>query len=101
MARPHCSALAWVARSSEIRPPNSASAYAVARGDYGWGTVAHAGEEGGAEYVREALDILKVDRIDHGVRCEADPDLVDRLADRGVPLTVCPAPTSCCGCFPT
>jgi adenosine deaminase len=35
-------------------------------------------------------DILAVDRIDHGVRCEADPDLIDRLAERGTPLTVCP-----------
>jgi adenine deaminase len=81
-------------------PSKFRKAYAVARGDYGWGTVAHAGEEGGADYVREALDILKVDRIDHGVRCEADPDLVDRLADRGIPLTVCPCSNIMLRVFP-
>jgi adenine deaminase len=81
-------------------PSKFRKAFAVARGDYGWGTVAHAGEEGGADYVREALDILKVDRIDHGVRCEADPDLVDRLADRGTPLTVCPCSNIMLRVFP-
>jgi len=81
-------------------PSKFRNAFAVARGDYGWGTVAHAGEEGGADYVREALDVLKVDRIDHGVRCEADPDLVDRLADRGVPLTVCPCSNIMLRVFP-
>jgi adenosine deaminase len=52
--------------------------------------VAHAGEEGPPEYIREALDILKVRRIDHGVRCIEDPDLVKRLVDEQIPLTVCP-----------
>ena len=52
--------------------------------------VAHAGEEGPAHYIREALDILQVRRIDHGVRCEEDPDLVRRLVRERVPLTVCP-----------
>src|SRR3954452_4922498 len=56
----------------------------------GFLTVAHAGEEGPAEYVREALDLLHVRRIDHGVRCLEDPALVDRLAAEQVPLTVCP-----------
>jgi len=60
----------------------------------------HAGEEGGADYVRDALDVLKVDRIDHGVRCEADPDLIDRLADRGIPLTVCPCSNIMLRVFP-
>lgn len=63
--------------------------FAEAR-DLGWKTVAHAGEEGPPEYIWEALDILKVDRIDHGVRCEEDPKLVARLAEEQVPLTVCP-----------
>jgi adenine deaminase len=81
-------------------PSKFRKAFAVARGDYGWGTVAHAGEEGGADYVREALDVLEVDRIDHGVRCEADPDLVDRLAERGVPLTVCPCSNIMLRVFP-
>jgi adenosine deaminase len=52
--------------------------------------VAHAGEEGPPEYIREALDVLKVRRIDHGVRCVEDPDLVKRLVDEEIPLTVCP-----------
>ena len=52
--------------------------------------VAHAGEEGPAAYITEALDVLQVRRIDHGVRCEEDPDLVRRLALERVPLTVCP-----------
>jgi adenosine deaminase len=52
--------------------------------------VAHAGEEGPPEYIREALDLLKVRRIDHGVRCLEDPALVARLVDEQVPLTVCP-----------
>lgn len=52
--------------------------------------VAHAGEEGPASYIVDALDILKVKRIDHGVRCSEDPELVHRLAHEKVPLTVCP-----------
>lgn len=52
--------------------------------------VAHAGEEGPAAYVREALDVLGVERIDHGLRCMEDPSLVDRLARERVPLTLCP-----------
>ncbi|BBB13518.1 adenosine deaminase [Sphingopyxis sp. FD7] len=52
--------------------------------------VAHAGEEGPPEYVREALDLLKVDRIDHGNRSLEDPALVARLAASGMTLTVCP-----------
>ena len=80
---------------SKFRP-----AFAVARGDFGWGTVAHAGEEGGADYVRDALDTLKVDRIDHGVRCDADPDLVSRLADERTPLTVCPCSNVALRVFP-
>ncbi len=51
---------------------------------------AHAGEEGPASYIIEALDILGVERIDHGIRCMDDPDLVERLVDERVPLTVCP-----------
>lgn len=52
--------------------------------------VAHAGEEGPPAYIREALDLLHVERIDHGVRCEEDPALVEELVRRRVPLTVCP-----------
>ena len=56
----------------------------------GFLTVAHAGEEGPPAYIYEALDLLQVSRIDHGVRCEEDPALVERLAREGMPLTVCP-----------
>jgi adenosine deaminase len=52
--------------------------------------VAHAGEEGPAAYIREALELLGVERIDHGVRCDEEPALVDRLARDQIPLTVCP-----------
>jgi adenosine deaminase len=51
---------------------------------------AHAGEEGPPEYIEEALDLLHVKRIDHGVRCLEKPALVERLRQEGVPLTVCP-----------
>jgi len=56
----------------------------------GFLTVAHAGEEGPADYVRQALDHLHVRRVDHGVRCLEDSTLVDRLVREQVPLTVCP-----------
>ncbi len=56
----------------------------------GFLTVAHAGEEGPPEYIWQALDLLKVRRIDHGVRCMEDPDLVARLREERIPLTVCP-----------
>lgn len=56
----------------------------------GFLTVAHAGEEGPPEYVRQALDLLRASRIDHGVRCNEDPGLVQRLKEEQIPLTVCP-----------
>ena len=56
----------------------------------GFLAVAHAGEEGPPEYIWQALDRLKVSRIDHGVRCIEDPHLTARLAGDGTPLTVCP-----------
>jgi len=67
----------------------------------GWHIVAHAGEEGPAEYVEEALDLLRVERIDHGVRCEEKPELVQRLADLQIPLTVCPLSNVKLRVFPT
>ena len=66
-----------------------ARAYEMAAAE-GLHRVAHAGEEGGPEYVREALDVLGVERVDHGNRAMEDPDLVARLRDEQVPLTVCP-----------
>ncbi len=57
---------------------------------HGLRLVAHAGEEGPPAYIEAALDILQVERIDHGVRCMESPALVDRLAQQQTPLTVCP-----------
>jgi adenosine deaminase len=70
-------------------PEKFARVFARARGE-GLHLVAHAGEEGPPEYIRTALDLLRVERIDHGVRCVDDPALVQRLAHERVPLTVCP-----------
>ncbi|MDQ4038624.1 MAG: adenosine deaminase [Actinomycetota bacterium] len=77
--------------SAEVGHPPAAfrSVYAEAR-DQGLRTVAHAGEEGPPSYVWEALDVLAVDRIDHGIRSMEDPDLVRRLRRDRTPLTVCP-----------
>jgi adenosine deaminase len=77
--------------SSEVgHPPTKfVEAYDLARSE-GLHLVAHAGEEGPPEYVWQALDVLGVERIDHGVRSIEDPALVDRLADERLPLTVCP-----------
>lgn len=77
--------------SSELGHPPSkfVRAYERARA-MGLKTVAHAGEEGPPEYVWEALDLLKVDRIDHGNRALEDPRLVTRLVAEGMTLTVCP-----------
>ena len=63
--------------------------FAKARG-LGLRAVAHAGEEGPAAYIREALELLHVERIDHGVHCDEDPELVAELARLRIPLTVCP-----------
>ena len=56
----------------------------------GFLTVAHAGEEGPTEYIWEAIDLLKVKRIDHGVQCLKDEKLVQKLKEEQIPLTVCP-----------
>eukprot|EP01006_Ploeotia_vitrea_P001334 TRINITY_DN104634_c0_g1_i1.p2 TRINITY_DN104634_c0_g1~~TRINITY_DN104634_c0_g1_i1.p2 ORF type:complete len:375 (-),score=231.14 TRINITY_DN104634_c0_g1_i1:2-1126(-) len=56
----------------------------------GFRTVAHSGEEGPAQYVSDALDLLKVERVDHGVRCLEDDKVVERLVAERVPLTCCP-----------
>jgi adenosine deaminase len=58
--------------------------------EHGFRVVAHAGEEGPPEYVREALDLLGAERIDHGVRSIEDAELMERLAREQIPLTVCP-----------
>jgi adenosine deaminase len=56
----------------------------------GFKTVAHAGEEGPADYVWEALDLLKVSRIDHGNNSLNDENLIQKLISQQIPLTVCP-----------
>jgi len=77
--------------SAEIgHPPREfAQVFARAR-EAGFVAVAHAGEEGPASYVAEALDLLEVERIDHGVHAADDPALVTRLREGGVALTMCP-----------
>ena len=77
--------------SAEVgNPPSKFQAVFDRARAHGLRTVAHAGEEGGPEYVWEALDLLKVSRVDHGVRSLEDPALVARLRDERMPLTVCP-----------
>ncbi|WP_374649369.1 adenosine deaminase [Rhizorhabdus sp.] len=88
----------WLARiagvgldSSEVGHPPSKFARVFARaGEMGLLRVAHAGEEGPPTYVHEALDMLHVDRLDHGNRALEDADLVTRLARSAMTLTVCP-----------
>ncbi len=77
--------------SSEVGHPPSkfARVFAAAR-ERGLKLVAHAGEEGPPDYVREALDLLKIDRLDHGNRSLEDAALVARLVESGITLTVCP-----------
>ena len=70
-------------------PEKFADVFERARAE-GLRAVAHAGEEGPPEYVWQALDVLGVARVDHGVRAAEDPALVDRLVRDRVPLTVCP-----------
>ncbi|WP_411686969.1 adenosine deaminase [Acinetobacter indicus] len=77
--------------SSEVgHPPAKFSRVFAKAREYGFLVVAHAGEEGPPEYIWEALDLLKVNRIDHGVRSEEDPALMQRLIQDEMPLTVCP-----------
>ncbi len=77
--------------SSELGNPPAKFVEVFARARHeGLHVVAHAGEEGPPEYIRQALDLLGAERIDHGVRAIEDPALVARLAAEQVPLTVCP-----------
>jgi len=77
--------------SSERGNPPEKFARVFARcKELGFHLVAHAGEEGPPAYIIGALDVLKVERIDHGVRSEEDPALMERLAREKMPLTVCP-----------
>lgn len=77
--------------SSEVgHPPSKFARVFKAAHERGLKRVAHAGEEGPPDYVKEALDLLEVDRIDHGNRSLEDPALTRRLAEAGMTLTVCP-----------
>lgn len=91
-AKPWVHALVGVGLdSTEIgNPPEKFEDVYARAGCLGLRRVAHAGEEGGAELVTRTLDVLHVDRIDHGVRSADDPSLVARLATERIPLTVCP-----------
>jgi adenosine deaminase len=82
-------------------PPSAFAAVFERAAAAGLGAVAHAGEEGPAEYIWEAIDLLGAARIDHGVRCEDDPRLVERLVTDQIPLTVCPLSNVRLGVFPS
>src|SRR3954466_945207 len=73
----------------DFPPADFKRLYDAAR-DKGLRLVAHAGEEGPAAFVRDALDVLRVERVDHGIRAIDDPALLERLARDGTILTVCP-----------
>ena len=77
--------------SSEVgNPPAKFQRVFSKAAEEGFELVAHAGEEGPPSYIEAALDILNVSRIDHGVRCLEDEQVVHRLVDETIPLTVCP-----------
>ncbi len=85
----------WIAGvgldSSEMgNPPSKFANVFGASAKHGYKLVAHAGEEGPSDYIWEALDLLKVVRIDHGNRCLDDEALLARLLETNIPLTLCP-----------
>jgi adenosine deaminase len=80
--------------------PRFAAAFAEARAA-GLHCCAHAGESSGPEGVRDAIDVLGAERIDHGVRAVEDPALVRRLAADGIPLDICPTSNVRLGVAPT
>jgi adenosine deaminase len=81
-------------------PPSKFEAVFRRAREEGFLAVAHAGEEADPSYIWEALDLLRVRRIDHGIHCSQDPLLMDRLRDEQVPLTVCPLSNVQLGTFP-
>jgi adenosine deaminase len=91
-AAPHKALITGVGLDSSENghPPAKFERVFAAAREHGFIPVAHAGEEGPPAYVREALDLLAVRRVDHGNRSLEDPDLTARLAAEGIPLTVCP-----------
>ena len=96
--RDRIAALGLQGQEASYPPAPFAGVYRKAR-DWGWKAVVHAGEGGPPEYVAQALDALSADRIDHGIRAWEDPDLIKRLVDEQVPLTVCPLSNIACRNF--
>jgi len=77
--------------SSEVgHPPSKFERVFAACENVGYKIVAHAGEEGDSSYIWEAIQLLHVNRIDHGIRCDEDATLVEFLIEKQIPLTVCP-----------
>ena len=92
LAKPYREHITAVGLDSSERgnpPEKFERAFAKAR-EYGYLTVAHAGEEGSADNIRSAVEILKVARIDHGNSCLTDNSVVDLLKENKTPLTLCP-----------
>ncbi|MCH0565424.1 adenosine deaminase [Streptomyces sp. MUM 2J] len=91
-ARPHLDRITGVGLDSAEagHPPATFREVYEAAAALGLRRVAHAGEEGPPAYITEALDVLGVERVDHGLRCLEDPALVERLVRERVPLTLCP-----------
>ncbi|MBP1633139.1 MAG: adenosine deaminase, partial [Acidobacteria bacterium] len=101
-ARPFFEQMVGVGLDSGERgnpPQRFVAAFAAARAA-GLRAVAHAGEEGPPAYIRDSLDLLGAERIDHGVACEQDDALVARLVGEGIALTVCPLSNSKLQVFP-
>ncbi|GGJ13452.1 adenosine deaminase [Streptomyces brasiliensis] len=91
-ARPYLDRITGVGLdSAEVgHPPVKFREVYEAAAALGLRRVAHAGEEGPPQYITDSLDLLGVERIDHGLRCMEDPELVARLVRERVPLTLCP-----------
>ncbi|CAL9312080.1 adenosine deaminase [Streptomyces sp. SudanB182_2057] len=91
-ARPYLDRITGVGLdSAEVgHPPAKFREVYEAAAALGLRRVAHAGEEGPPEYITQALDVLGVERVDHGLRCVEDPALVERLVRERIPLTLCP-----------
>lgn len=92
MARPYRDWIIGVGLDSSEKghPPSKFERVFQRAGEEGYLLMAHAGEEGPAEYIHEALDLLNVIRVDHGNRCLDNDSLVQELVDRQIPLTLCP-----------
>ncbi len=88
--------------SSELgHPPMKFAEVFIRAGQEGFRRVAHAGEEGPPDYIWQALDVLRAERIDHGVRALEDVSLIRRLAKEQIALTVCPLSNVRLGVFPS